>query len=528
MCLIYVAQKAQVCRPRCPCRQAPQGQLGGLLEDAGAFAEECGRHELQDLRASKSPGAVRNISRDMRRRMLRRSHWPPIYIAEVPFWSQKEKAMVPRKLAFLLPHELIAVLQESGQTEALTQTDGLDAPNQERYGAIFQKLDAPFVALSLWGDGVPVSWDRKKSVDIWTLAFPGMAQKKDQDLRTVLTAMPHENVVRATQDGVMSILCWSLQALAKGAMPACRHDGEEWHAADAWRKSRSSNPLLHAALVEIKGDWKQLHFCFAIPGWMSRADAPICWRCRATKTSLRTDTGVSFLDPGFRLSHWQCMQRILESDGGFSPIWGVPGCLWMPCEWTGSMWQTRESPQCSLVVCSTWCCRIGQRDLMRTLGAAGCGAGFKSTTLSSRFEKPLEKTQPNKNPTVVECSGGDWGVDHNGILLAFWLLSSSTHGWIPPSLHPARSLISCTIWSRRWLSLKRVLLNSQAVGHRSGTLCHLRWGWWTPGSLMSLIQRGWLWEPVWEHFPGAMISSAPKCKERVLFCRMPWPSTKIC
>ena len=53
---------------------------------------------------------------------------------------------------------------------------------------------------------------------------------------------------------------------------------------------------IHCSLqpLEIKGDWKQLHFAFAIPGWMSRADAPISWRCRATKTSLRGETSVFF------------------------------------------------------------------------------------------------------------------------------------------------------------------------------------------------------------------------------------------
>ena len=42
----------------------------------------------------------------------------------------------------MLPHEIIGVLQESGQTEALTQTEGLDTPNQERYGCILEKLGA--------------------------------------------------------------------------------------------------------------------------------------------------------------------------------------------------------------------------------------------------------------------------------------------------------------------------------------------------------------------------------------------------
>ena len=80
--------------------------------------------------------------------------------------------------------------------------------------------------------------------------------------------------------------------------------------------------------MEIKGDWKQLHFCFAVPGWMSSGEKPICWRCTATKNSLVTESGLtsSFLQEECRLSHWQALQRIIEEGGKLSPVWGIP---WM-------------------------------------------------------------------------------------------------------------------------------------------------------------------------------------------------------
>ena len=266
----------------------PGDRAQSLLEDAGAFAEECGRHELQDLRAHQSAGSSRNINRDLRKKLLKRSNWPPTYIEQVRFWSLKEKALVSKKLAFLLPHEIVGALMESGQQTKLLQSEGLDLANRARHNAILGKLGAEFVSLSLWGDGVPVSWDRKKAVDIWTLAFPGMEQKANRDLRVCLTAMPHEYVCRETQDDVMAILAWSFQALAKGEFPSTRHDHLAWQEDDAWRKQRAGSALLHGALLEVKGDWKQLHHCFAVPGWMSNADSPICWRCKATKRSLVT------------------------------------------------------------------------------------------------------------------------------------------------------------------------------------------------------------------------------------------------
>ena len=229
--------------------QVPGDRAQSLLEDAGAFAEECGRHELQDVRAHRFPGSARNINRDLRRRLLKKSQWPPIYVEGVRFWSVKSKEMTVKKLAFLLPHEIVAKLQEVGGSEqVLTQASGLDAYNLKRHAEIQQKLEGRFVSLSLWGDGVPFSWDRKRSVDTWTLAFPGLEEKRYRDIRVVLTAMPHECVTRETQDDVLAVLAWSFQALAAGKFPGGRHDGEVWQPEDTWRRQQAG-PVLKPRLA---------------------------------------------------------------------------------------------------------------------------------------------------------------------------------------------------------------------------------------------------------------------------------------
>ena len=51
----------------------PGGRAQSILEDAGAFAAEMGRHEMQDLRAHKGPGSSKNVDRDLRVKLLKRS-----------------------------------------------------------------------------------------------------------------------------------------------------------------------------------------------------------------------------------------------------------------------------------------------------------------------------------------------------------------------------------------------------------------------------------------------------------------------
>ena len=97
---------------------------------------------------------------------------------------------------FLLPHELLQTLSDMGDKEELTDTAGLDVVNRARHVKILQDMGEPFTSRSLWGDGVPFSWDRKKSADLWTLSLPGSGHKTHKDLRFTLTSVPHESVTR--------------------------------------------------------------------------------------------------------------------------------------------------------------------------------------------------------------------------------------------------------------------------------------------------------------------------------------------
>ena len=271
-----------------------------------------------------SPGSAKNIDRDLRVRLLKRSKWPPVYIEEVQVWSVAKKEVQKKKLAFLLPHEIVGVLAEAGEKEALVATSGLDKTNLSRHKMLMEKLGTPFVSLSLWGDGVPFSWDRKRSVDVWTLSFPGLSQKLFRDMRVCLTAVPHEFMLRECQDDIMAVLSWSLSALSKGQYPDKRRDGTDWGPAESWRKRRAGQPLLQAILLEVKGDWKQLQACFGLPGWMGRSDQPICWRCSASKLTIKEESGLDSSWLKERLTNYECLQRILDSGGSLSPLWSIP------------------------------------------------------------------------------------------------------------------------------------------------------------------------------------------------------------
>ena len=305
--------------------EVPADRTQALLDDASAFAMEAGRSDFQDL---KSKGSGSNVARDLRAKLLKHSLWPPVYQAEVRMWNEKSKCMGLSKICVLLPHEILQTLLEVGSLETLTDSSGLDPPNQERFTKIASRVDAPLVAVSLWGDGVPFSWDRKRSCDIWTMSLPGQGHKPYRDLRFTLTALPHERVVRETHDDLFEIFAWSLAALAAGKFPHGRHDGEDWGPLDKKRKKQAGSDLIHGALLELKGDWKHMSFCFSVPGWSSKATKPICWRCDASKQSLKTESGfeASWLQDEHRLDHFQALCRLVEDGGSISPVFKIP---WM-------------------------------------------------------------------------------------------------------------------------------------------------------------------------------------------------------
>ena len=163
------------------------GQLGAercqdLIEDAGALAQSLGSSDMADLRrrGQGSERGERNVARDLRRKLLKTSHW---HICTVRMWMPKKQEMSLEKMAFLLPREPLHRLKTIGSTEALTESRGLDAPKLKRHAVIREAIGGPFISCSLWGGGVAFSWHHKKSADTRTLRLPGLAQKERRDCR---------------------------------------------------------------------------------------------------------------------------------------------------------------------------------------------------------------------------------------------------------------------------------------------------------------------------------------------------------
>ena len=164
---------------------------------------------MQDLRGSASTGAAKNANRDLQRRLLKRNHWPPPYIQEVTSWSVKQKEEVQQRMAIMLPHEIVGVLSEVSDPEVMCQNAALDGTNMAKHAVIYEATQCPFVSISLWGDGVPFSWDRKQSVEVWTLSFPGLIKKEYRDIRqpclTAALSRPHRMMSSRSLLGVFKL-----------------------------------------------------------------------------------------------------------------------------------------------------------------------------------------------------------------------------------------------------------------------------------------------------------------------------------
>ena len=48
---------------------------------------------------------------------------------------------------------------------------GVDEPNLERHATVVQSMETPFKFVTVWGDGVRFSWDKKRNCDAWIVLF---------------------------------------------------------------------------------------------------------------------------------------------------------------------------------------------------------------------------------------------------------------------------------------------------------------------------------------------------------------------
>ena len=132
------------------------------------------------------------------------------------------------------------------------------------------------IATSLWGDGVPMNFDRKQSLEVLSFGLPGL-EGIVHNIRFPITVVPKKYVAKGcTKDDLLTVIAWSFQHLGACIMPSARHDGEPWLATDVWRK-KTLQKAPRGALLEVKGDWAFMKETFRFPQFNELRGC--CWLC---------------------------------------------------------------------------------------------------------------------------------------------------------------------------------------------------------------------------------------------------------
>ena len=256
-------------------------RVQSLLDDAAEVSVPGSKR----LRSSSVDVSGKNTARNLQRKLMRKVLWPGLYVQDVPVldpstmsevlilsqntgkipWGsgaeseirKEKKPKVMRPMAFLLPHELLHVLGVEGDPSTLVSKVGLDVSTQRHVTNVESSLNRAVVPLGLWADGVPLSWDRKRSMECWVMSLPGLPSDKGRQLRFPLVAYPADLQSVRTNDAIMGVLSASLVASLEGRFPVVRLDGAIFKEGDSWRKKRAGQDLAACGVVAmIRGDWK--------------------------------------------------------------------------------------------------------------------------------------------------------------------------------------------------------------------------------------------------------------------------------
>ena len=250
---------------------------------------------------------------------MKATQWPKLQVFQVPL-KNKDGTVSDQPLAFLLPHELLFNLskQSEGCLQVLQETQGLDETCLAHVNKLKADWGEDVIPISLWHDGVPFNWDRSDSLEMYSLALPGLASTAERVLRFPLTVVAHQLCTKTTHQRIFEILAWSFTAMACGQWPTQGPGGS------MYRHSRSSQPLGYvAALAEFKGDWKMMAEVVGLPSWQTKAG--VCWRCNTTKEQAN-EVGLAsaWRLPQNRISHGDLM-LMLQRKGPLCRMFNFPG-----------------------------------------------------------------------------------------------------------------------------------------------------------------------------------------------------------
>ena len=230
--------------------------------------------------ANDSASAPHNASRNLRRKVLKESALPSVYLAQIRLLHKRTQAPEQQWVALWLPHELVDALCTHALKEKIMCRTGMDASTRFHVEDCEAKAGDALLGFGLWGDGVPCNWDRTESVETLTLNLPSLAGSQ-RNLRIPLVGLSKKQCCEDTWTDVFEVLQWSFQHCASGKYPTMRHDSSAWRKSD-WRRSRKSGQDLEcrSCLAEVRGDWDFFARVFGFPRWNTKRGC--CWRCKTT------------------------------------------------------------------------------------------------------------------------------------------------------------------------------------------------------------------------------------------------------
>jgi len=297
-------------------------RLRSLIEDQ-KYADRDASDDL--LSAGASGKHKNNVARDMLRKLKKKTAWPPMYWAKIRLFDLKMQVVRKMWMPFILPHELVWSLHHHARNEAsLFEHEGLCQQSKEHLARCAELMGVPveeLVAINMWGDGVPMNFDRTQSLEVFSMSLPGLSSEL-HSLRFPIIVVPKRYIVKGkTKDDILRVISWSMEHLAAGTFPQERHDEMPWLQSDSWRKKKKSNPLPRSILVEVKGDWAFMKDCFRFP--QHNETAGCCWLCKVCPSGIRDASSTAAWRQD-RLSHWECLHRLKQQGHEVSPIFSIP------------------------------------------------------------------------------------------------------------------------------------------------------------------------------------------------------------
>ena len=133
---------------------------------------DCGVTGFKRKRTSGENKTNPKAARNMLRKCLKHSQWPPISVAEIRTYHPKMQMEILQDMAFILPHELLFALGDFNSVDKLTTLDGAATSVKNHCQAAAELLQCPVAAMGLWCDGTPFNWERTQKLGTFADQFP--------------------------------------------------------------------------------------------------------------------------------------------------------------------------------------------------------------------------------------------------------------------------------------------------------------------------------------------------------------------